>query len=188
MQLDDGRWRRGDGCHTVHMEPPAVVVLGLAGLRLVGRVRRSGRVIRVAGDGRGHRGRGRRLRLARPVSCPSTIVARHVPVEAAGTRFAAVASRFSDPAGLAGFADVGHGPRSFARRFGCRRQRRTGDPGATQQSNRFSDAVGCSSNVDWALSPRDGIREPYVEFRGGRTWGICRAERATFVSSRQVQI
>lgn len=104
------------------MEAPAVVVLGLAGLRLVGRVRRSGRVIRVAGSGRGHRGRGRsrgrRLRLARPVPGPSTVDAGHVPVEAAGTRFAAVASRFSDPAGLAGFADVGHGPRSFGKRFG----------------------------------------------------------------------
>lgn len=115
MQLDDGRRRRRDGCYAMNMEPPAVVVLGLAALRLVDRVRRCGRVIRSTGAGRSDRGCRRRLRLARPVPGPRTVDARHVPVEAAGTWFVAVASRFSGPAGLAGFADVGHGPRTFGR-------------------------------------------------------------------------
>lgn len=47
------------------------------------------------------------------------------------------------------------------------------------------------SDVNWALSPKDGIRESenyHVDFHSGRAWGICRTERATFVSPRKVQI
>lgn len=117
------------------MEPPAVVVLGLAALRLVGRVRRSGRFIRVAGAGRDHRGRGRCLRLTRPVPGPSAVDARHVPVEAAGTWFVAVAPRFSDPAGLAGFADVGHGPRSSGEQMWLSETAENGTPGCYSTSS-----------------------------------------------------
>jgi hypothetical protein len=161
------------------METPAVVVLGLAGLRLMSRVRRSGRVVRIAGRGRGHRDRCLHLRLARPVPGPSTVDARYVPVEAAGTRFAAVTSCLSDPAGLAGFADVGHGSRSLAEGVWL------SEVTATERDirvllNKQSVQQRCwlSSGVNWALSPRDGIRELILDFRSGRTWGYLQSWRS----------